>query len=52
MQKIVETTLGDAGQLAKEGVLPTPSIIVVGKASLLREQLAWYADELKVNPIG
>ena len=51
-QTIVETTLGEAPTLAERGELPTPSIVVVGKASKLREQLAWYADELKVNPIG
>ena len=51
-QQIVETTLGEAGALAEQGKLPTPSIVVVGKASKLRDELAWYAEELKVNPIG
>lgn len=51
-QRIVRTTLGEVGALAAAGDLKTPSIVVVGGAVDLGEQLAWYADQLKVNPIG
>lgn len=51
-QEVVRTTLGEVGALAETGQLRTPSIVVVGGAVDLGEQLAWYAQELKVNAIG
>jgi len=51
-QRVVETTLGEVGGLAKSGVLDTPAIVVVGKASQLRENLDWYAGQLMANAIG
>ena len=51
-QRVVRTTLGDVAALATAGELETPSIVVVGGAVDLGAQLAWFADELKVNAIG
>lgn len=51
-QSVVETTLADAGDLAAAGHLPTPAIVVVGKVVALREQLTWYADQLRTGAIG
>ncbi|MGI9524284.1 MAG: uroporphyrinogen-III C-methyltransferase [Hyphomicrobiaceae bacterium] len=51
-QQIVETTLGTVGDLAASGRLVTPSIIVVGRVASLRDQLDWFVDELKAQPLG
>ncbi|MGI9410781.1 MAG: uroporphyrinogen-III C-methyltransferase [Hyphomicrobiaceae bacterium] len=51
-QRIVETTLGEVGELAAGGGLTTPAIVVVGKAADLHRQLGWFVAELRGNPIG
>jgi len=51
-QKVVETTLGQAGEMAGRGELPTPAIVVIGPVVDLKKQLTWYNDQLRQNAIG
>lgn len=51
-QEVVETTLGDILEMDSTEHLPTPSVVVVGRASALRPLLDWYSESLRENPIG
>jgi uroporphyrin-III C-methyltransferase len=51
-QEVVETTLGDILDLETTEHLPTPAVVVVGRANAFRKLLDWYSDALRNNPIG
>jgi len=51
-QKVVSTTLQQAGAFVAENNPPTPAIVVVGHASDWREMLDWYSPTLRENTIG
>jgi uroporphyrin-III C-methyltransferase len=48
-QRVVETTLGEAGALTD---LPTPAIVVLGPVSAYRAVLDWYVPALRENDVG
>ncbi len=51
-QRVWTTTLAQAGELAASGTVATPAVVVVGRASSLRDKLDWYVAGLKSNAIG
>ncbi len=51
-QRVVATTLAEAGAFVARENPPTPAIVVVGHASDWRPLLDWYSPALRENPIG
>ncbi|WP_127145205.1 uroporphyrinogen-III C-methyltransferase [Pelagibacterium montanilacus] len=51
-QRVIETTLGEAGMLQATGAFPTPAIVVLGPVSGFRASLDWYLDTLRENGFG
>ena len=51
-QKVVSTTLKQAGAFVAKNDPPTPAIVVVGHASDFRDMLDWYSPALRENAIG
>lgn len=51
-QQVQVTTLAEAGTFVADNTVPTPAIVVVGKASQWRTLLDWYGPALRENPIG
>jgi uroporphyrin-III C-methyltransferase len=51
-QKVISTTLKQAGAFVAENKPATPAIVVVGHATDWREMLDWYSPALRENAIG
>ncbi|MGI9481627.1 MAG: uroporphyrinogen-III C-methyltransferase [Hyphomicrobiales bacterium] len=51
-QSVTDLTLGKIVGGQDTSHLPTPAVVVFGKVNRMRENLDWYVDALRENPIG
>ena len=51
-QVVAELTLGEIAAGYDLATLPTPAVVVIGAVIEMRENLDWYLDSIRENPIG